>query len=320
MSNQKQDPPFAMQIELSEGCNLRCSFCGLNAIRGKQNNYKFLTVGLAKTIANRIKESGWNPRLEFAMHGEPSANPNMLRILKVFRKRLPKTSMMMTSNGLAFAKDVGLIDKALQHLNVLALDNYQGIKLVPKILKAYRGEHTPIYYPENSEGNPHKRRKLKERLLVVVADIAEASKGTHSTLNNHAGSGGPPNDNATGCKCAKPFREMSIRWDGNVAICCNDWQGVYGCGNVQRSSLGEIWDGVAFRVARRKLYHGQRDFGPCKGCDAVSYRVGLLPDKMGKQELPKVSKAGRAVIKSIAAKQPYTARVARPWDAPKSTE
>jgi MoaA/NifB/PqqE/SkfB family radical SAM enzyme len=317
---EKQDAPFAMQIELSEGCNLRCTFCGLNAIRGKQNNFKFLTVKLAKRIANRIVESGWNPRLEFAMHGEPSANPKMIKILKAFRKRLPKTSMMMTSNGLGFAKDIDLVDESLKYLNVLALDNYDGIKLVPKILKRYDGAYKPIFYPEDSNGNPHSRRTINQHHFVIVADIADATKGTHATLNNHAGSGAPPNENAQGCKCAKPFREMSIRWDGSVAICCNDWQGIYKCGNVSTDSLETIWQGMALQSARRKLYHGMRDFGPCAGCDAISYRVGLLPDKMGKTDLPKPGKADRAVIKAAIAGKPYTELVPRPWHGPESTE
>ena len=29
----KQDAPNAIQIELVEGCNLACSFCGIQAIR-----------------------------------------------------------------------------------------------------------------------------------------------------------------------------------------------------------------------------------------------------------------------------------------------
>jgi len=33
VSNYYQDPPNSIQIELTEGCNLACSFCGIQAIR-----------------------------------------------------------------------------------------------------------------------------------------------------------------------------------------------------------------------------------------------------------------------------------------------
>ena len=50
-----QEPPFCIQFELTEGCNLACSFCGIQGIRdngahgpsnttGKNSKpYKFMT-------------------------------------------------------------------------------------------------------------------------------------------------------------------------------------------------------------------------------------------------------------------------------------
>jgi radical SAM protein with 4Fe4S-binding SPASM domain len=107
---------------------------------------------------------------------------------------------------------------------------------------------------------------------------------------------------------------MSIRWDGSVAICCNDWRGTYKAGNVVEDGLVEVWNSAAMDAARRKLYHGMRDFGPCKGCNATSYRVGLLPDKMGKVDLPKPTPRDRDLINRALAGKPYTVAVLRPWE------
>lgn len=310
----KQHPPWAIQIEFTEGCNLRCDFCGLNAIRGKDNNLKFLTYDNAVAIAERIQEEGWNSRIEFAMHGEPTLNPEGVDIVEAFRKLLPKNHLMMTSNGGGLLRDVSQIDNYLKYLNVLALDWYEGVKIVPKLLEQYQGKR--LYYPQDLKANPHRRRKLDEHDFVIVQDIAKATKGTHSTLNNHAGSGAPPNDNGVGKRCAKPFRELSIRWDGNVAVCCNDWPGVYKCGNVLESSLEQVWNGPALVAARKKLYHGERDFGPCKGCDATSYRVGLLPDALGKETLPRVNARDLLAIEEACAGSPYTKAIPRAWQLP----
>jgi radical SAM protein with 4Fe4S-binding SPASM domain len=311
----RQEPPFALQVELTEGCSLRCSFCGVNGIRGKANDLKFMSVGMAGRIVYLLKHDGWLPRIEFAMHGEPSLSPNMAEILGIFRRRLPRRAhLMMISNGQGFVKDpTSSIDSALEYLNVLALDWYENVQTVPRILERYRGRHTPLYYPQNPDGNPHRRRKPGGHDLVVVQDIAVASKGTHATLNNHAGCGAPKNDSAAGKRCAKPFREMSIRWDGNVAICCNDWTGAYKCGNVLDSTLEEIWNGPALAAARKKLYRGQRTFGPCRGCDALSYRVGLLPDKKGRCVLPPATAEDEDVIGRACSGPPYTTPVLRPW-------
>jgi radical SAM protein with 4Fe4S-binding SPASM domain len=311
-----QRSPFCMQVELTEGCNLRCPFCGLNGIRTKQPDLKFMSVTTADHIVSLLKQDHWTPRIEFAMHGEPSLNPSMIEILHLFRRKLPsRTHLMMTSNGGGFLKETtGTVDAALESLNVLALDCYENVQIVPKVLERYKGQHVPVFYPADKSGNPHRRRKPSEHDFVIVQDISEATRGTHASLNNHAGCGSPKNDKAAGKRCAKPFREISVRWDGSVAICCNDWRGLYKCGNVLEQGLEEIWQGSAFAAARRKLYHGMRDFGPCKGCDALSYRPGLLPDLQGKGSLPRPPEGDLGAIREALAGPPLTAPVLRPWE------
>lgn len=311
-----QAPPFCMQIELCEGCNLRCSFCGLNGIRGKENNPKLLTMLNAKLLANRIVESNWHPRIEFAMHGEPTLNPDAVEIVSIFRKTLGKSvHLMMTSNGGGILKSpTEIVDGLLKNLNVLALDAYEGVSIVPRILQNYKGIHKPVFYPKEQAGNPHRRRKSSEHDFVIVEDISKATKGTHSTLNNHAGCGAPKDDSANGKRCAKPFRELSVRWDGNISVCCNDWRGYYKCGNAFDQSLEAIWQGPEMIAARKKLYHGERDFGPCDGCNALSYRPGLLPDLKGLQSLPQASNKDKAVIANALAGEPYTKPVPRKWE------
>ena len=315
--NERQAPPFCVQIELTEGCNLRCSFCGLNGIRGKDNDFKFMTQDTARTLCRRMRETGdWRPRIEFAMHGEPTAHPELVEMIQLFREELPREChMMMTSNGYGLIKTpTETIDALLHSLNVLALDWYENVKLVPKILATYRGRHKPKRYPADADANPHRRRKPDEHDLVIVQDIQKAEKGTHASINNHCGSGAPKNDHGQGRRCAKPFREMSVRYDGNVAICCNDWRGEYRIGNVVRMPLEQLWNGPAMRAARRKLYHGERDFGPCEGCDALSYRPGLLPDQRGKGTLPRPTELDGRVIASALGRGPLTLPVLRPWE------
>ncbi len=310
----KQPAPFAVQIELSQGCNLGCSFCGINAI-GYQQQHRgldLMTLRTATSIAQQMADNNWCPRVEFAMHGEPTLNPDRAAIVGTFRKLLPKAYLMMTSNGGGLVKHVTQDVDALFNmgLNTLALDDYDGVKLVGHILKNYRGRVAVLHYPQDPMGNPHQRHHGE--MISIIADISQSTKGTHSQLNNHAGSGAALNDRGVGKRCAKPFREMSIRWDGNVAICCNDWPGYYRCGNVVKDGLLPVWHSEAMQAARQMLYRGRREFAPCKGCDALSYRVGFLPDKKGKETLPQPSKQTFEAIDRALARGPYTKPVRKP--------
>lgn len=323
-----QEPPFAVQIEFTEGCNFSCTFCGLQGIRSKPGNYKFMTQETATRIAEEMQRLEWAARVEFAMHGEPSFNPNRDNMVRIFRAALPGNQLMMTSNGSGFVKDaVQQIQAIFDHgLNILALDDYDGANMVPRIRKqidsanqdAHQEQRIGIEahdYPKAGlQYAPHRRWPVTTHQVIYIEDISRAAEGTHATLNNHCGAAFAPNNKGKGRRCAKPFRELSIRWDGSVAICCNDWRGVYKIGNINSTPLDMLWNHPRFNAARRFLYRGQRTFNPCEGCDALSYRVGLLPDQRGKKTLPKPTDNDFALVHQATRGQTLTQIVLRPWE------
>jgi hypothetical protein len=323
----KQEAPFAVQVELSEGCNLRCSFCGINGIRTKERTFKFMTAKTAEAIASQMAAAGWTARVEFAMHGEPTMNPKAAEIVGVFRKYLPKASLLMLSNGGGLVQDS--LDKIMAlfdaGLNTLGLDEYQNVSLVPKILKNLGatngisgglicGDIKCYVYPDEPDGNPHSRQSPKSKRLVHIRPIDANTQGTHAHLNNHAGSGAPKSDAGQGKPCAKPFRELSFRWDGNTAVCCNDWRGELATGSIHKEGLMGIWHGKVMHEARKRLLVGLRDFGPCQGCDARSYRTGLLPDKLGRESMPKPDGKNLAFLRERSKHKPLTKPVKREWE------
>lgn len=276
-----QQPPNSIQIELSVGCNLACSFCGINNVEIPVR--KFMTPDTASRIAANIARTGWRSRIEFALRGEPSLNPNRLDVIRAIRKELPKSSLMMLSNGVGFIKNPVESVRAILDagLNTLCLERYEGINYGQRIASAWlaAGERV-TEYPTDRSGNPHQRFMGKR--VVMVADIAKETQGTHRTPNNHAGYGADPVEYNK--PCARPFREVSISYDGAVKMCCIAWAGEMRCGNAAQTELVEIWNNERFFAVRQKLLRGERDFGLCDGCDQPSFRVGLLPDPAGKKK------------------------------------
>src|ERR1035437_4383269 len=193
----QQEPPFACQIELTEGCPLRCPMCGIQGIRDKPGDYKFMTPAIATKIATDVAKADWHARLEFAMHGEPSISPYRDEIIGIFRAQLPNNQIMMTSNGAGFAKDpakqiAGLFKAGV---NILALDDYQGVPFVPKIREAL-GVGRYVDYPKDGlENSPHRRWPVDTHRVIIIEDINAASSGSHSHIVNHCGAGAPPNNN-----------------------------------------------------------------------------------------------------------------------------
>lgn len=322
MSDYRQDPPNSLQVESVEGCNLRCVFCGLNGIRGKntRDTDRFMTVVTAQRLAAQVKEAGWNPRVEFAMHGEPTLNRDLAKLILAFRLQMPTASIMLTTNGDPLRTDpegfATAVDRLFSHgLNTIALDDYRGMKVAP-LARAYAVDrYLPLFdYPHDPAGNPHHRWSGGARRITILQDIAVADKGTHSYLSNHAGSAAPLNHRGDGKRCALPFREISVRWDGSVALCCNDWTGMFKVGNINERSVWDIWHDPAMYAARKYLLQGKRVFRPCHGCDYITKRNGLLPDRMGHYMLPEPTAEDDALIKRALSGPSYTAPVQRPWE------
>jgi radical SAM protein with 4Fe4S-binding SPASM domain len=321
----RQEGPYAIQIELCEGCNLRCNFCGLQGIRSKEElgkNYKFMEENTLKEIMYGIVVARWNPRIEFAMHGEPTMHPNYIKMIDLARRYAPQLQLMITSNGGGLLRKPGPvanIDELFDAgLNILALDDYVGVGYIPKIRNALKENpiEIPTYeYPADKRGNPHQRHKITDQMLVFLEDVTVTSKGTHSVLTNHAGCGSPALTEPLQQRCAKPFRELSIRWDGNISHCCNDWRGTYKCGNINETTIGKIWNGPAFSAAREVLYAGNRkDIPVCSRCDYKTYRNGLLPDKFGKTKLPDPDEQTMADIAEATEGTPYTEPRITDWE------
>lgn len=316
-----QESPFAIQMEPTEGCNLSCNFCAIASIgmgRVRRGNEKFMDLAIAQSVAQQVKDLGWNPRIEYAMHGEPTLHPNLPDLISPFRGYYT----LVTSNGGGLLQDTVAKVRALfdAGLNTLALDDYETNRMIERFLEnaGHTAGATPFhisFYPDDRTASPHTRSKGHR--VVILKDLTEATAGTHSDVHNSAGDAGLLDARLNTQRCAKPFREISVRWDGNVAICCNDWPGDYKVGNVMDDGLEAIWNHERFQAARNALYHGRRDLIPtCDGCTAKSYRVGLLPDKKGRVDLPMPTFDDSVIIEEAMEGEPFTPRVRRraTWD------
>lgn len=312
-----QEPPNTIQIEPTEGCNRGCSFCGLRGMRKKGTTpHYFMTVETAERIASEIQRVGWNSKVLFAMHGEPTLNPELLRIIEIFRQHLPKAQFSMFTNGKGIADGTFKIkDLKATGINNLMIDLYSEGDDGYKIKDRLDDIHKP--YSILGRGVPLYTGTAKDFRIIFAPPIEGTDTLATHHLCNHCGAAFPPDHAFDGKKCTRPFRELSFRYDGSVSLCCNDFRGQYPIGNIMELSIEEIWQHKRFNAARIMLYAGRRSFTPCFGCNAVSMRVGLLPDYMGKETLPEPSEKVEAFCKSISANNEplcgdnYTQR---PWE------
>lgn len=295
--------PWSVQVELVEGCNRLCSFCGLNAIRTAPGGYRYMSEAIAGKVASEIGALAPRARVEFAMHGEPLQHPHHAELLALFRAFLPNAQMMVTSNGRVLQNRMqqGLDRVFAAGVDFVMLDTYYPERDALRAEAAtLQGITVKDFYTELApQGwSPYANHGRKVQRFVCLMDDIGARNGEHSTrkLHNHSGSNpqGVVIADPLPKTCTKPFRELSITWNGEVRLCCEDWTGAYVCGTAAQRSLGEIWFGPEFEAARAMLQNKRRDFGACRRCDAGSgVRCGLLP------KYPAVTPAVEAIVRKV---------------------
>lgn len=302
----KQCPPFSIQVELTEGCNRGCNFCGLRGMRLKGTKpWYFMTKETATRIADEIARVGWNSRIIFSMHGEPTLNPNWVRIIKLFRSKLPKAVFSVMTNGCNIVHDDAGIDEILRRtqkigLNDLIVDLYTPNDDGHQIKDFCENNNIP--YQILGKGIPlYSSSSKKFRILFNPPIQTDEGASINRHLCNHCGAAAPLDYSYEGKRCARPFRELTFRYDGSVSLCCNDFRGQYPIGNIDERDIDDIWQDKRFQAARILLYAGERGaFVPCNGCNALSHRVGLLPDQLGKEEMPEPNDKIRKFASSVA--------------------
>ena len=71
--------------------------------------------------------------------------------------------------------------------------------------------------------------------------------------------------------CPFVFDKIVILWNGDVCLCCLDFEGEFIFGNVFEQSFKEILWGKKMRRIRRSVVDGKLDF--CKECDLVNKKT-----------------------------------------------
>ncbi len=302
--------PYNIQIELVEGCNRMCHYCGIHGIwkhkRHRQINR--MDWDLAVDIAAEL--GTWfdrGKRIEFAMHGEPTLHSKLNDIVALFRYTNPKAQLQVTSNGLIpLQRGVDYVTALFDAgLNILILDTYIKRDKLVQLAHQCTGIEVVDYYDEaDRHFNPYHYKGPKGQTIVLMDDLAERDRQRPARkVLNHAGNANPAKLAKLGVQplvaplikqCSRPFREIVVHWDGSVPLCCMDWKHefIVGVLNVSEGSLRAIWDKRIFNVARHFLYNKQRVFRPCYKCDYNGgFRLGLLePPEVSEPDLEEVKR------------------------------
>lgn len=249
-----------VEIENINRCNGTCEDCSANALYRPQREPRMLmSVELFKKIIDELHDMEYCGCLRMHSNNEPLLDDRIYGWLKYAREQLPYANIYLYTNATMLTTE--RFEIMMKYLDDLWIDNYTDgdtedwvlLPVVRNILDMYGG------YPA-----------YRNRVTVIVVPKDELRYNKANDAPNYTVNGVKRQKLVMDVGCTFPFRQLSIRPDGRVILCCNDVfsaQGSMGDANVQ--SLKEIWYGEQFRTVRERLLKGRQHNPRCNYCDFV---------------------------------------------------
>lgn len=283
--------PQIIQIQTQYGCNARCIFCPMgredNQIIGQMEDRTFERI-VEEAIRSNVKV------LSPYLQNDPLVDRKLHEKISVIReirgmKPFPKTKIITNGGLLTEDRAYNLINAGLEYIvfSVHGVDKeiYDGIMQGPKFetvtknidrflkIKEELGaknpdievwavltkdveaqlDETKEYW--ESRGIRFKGRQLDNRANPDIIDTSEMA--------------GDETDWKYAYYCTIPFWRAWILWNGDMVLCCVDWERTTVFGNIHKQSIKEIWNSEPYRKYRQRMKNRDLAGTLCENCQGT---------------------------------------------------
>lgn len=238
-----------VEVETINRCNGSCSFCPVNC-HDDPRKQVLMDIELFQSIVQQLEEINYAGRFTTFSNNEPLLDDRIVELNRYAREHLPNARMHLFTNGTLMSLEIfkGLMDV----LDELVIDNYQQeLKLIKPCIDII----------DYCETHP----ELKQKVTIVLRKPNEILTSRGGTAPNRHELIEYGDD-----RCVYPFKQLIIRPTGQVSLCCNDALGKYTLGDLTKESILDVWYGDRFKMVRKCLYNGRKNWGECKYCDTFS--------------------------------------------------
>jgi Radical SAM superfamily/Iron-sulfur cluster-binding domain len=264
--------PEIVQIESTNICNAKCVFCPRDEMHRRQGVMSF---ELFCKIVDECTELGIT-HVRVHNYGEPFIDRRLVEKVRYAKQRGIR-EVGMISNGSLITEQVarGMIEAGLDAINISVDASGKEVfeatrvglkydKVIANIerlvrLRAEAGRRRPkLILSFVRQNNSVDEQAFIEHWKSVADKI-------HITdLHNWAGTLNRESD--VNYPCYRPWLTFTVLWDGRVSLCCADFDGRTVLGDLNTSTIREIWNAEPYRNARRLHLEGG---GPdiCRACD-----------------------------------------------------
>ncbi|MBF0199361.1 MAG: SPASM domain-containing protein [Planctomycetes bacterium] len=264
--------PKVVRVETTNACNAKCIICPHSEMSRPVKN---MDQSLFERVVDECAE---NHCQELHLHnfGEPFIDKKLIsRIQYAVGKGIKKVKIF--SNGSLIKREVAeqLIDSGLSEIKV----SFDGANK-----KEFEEIRHPLKYQEvidNIHGLVEARNAKKSSMKIKVSCVSTSDSDStmeqlgnivdsfsFGKIHNWADQGDGENENKLRKPCSRVWRTFTILSNGDVALCCLDYDGKNLLGHVdEKTSIADIWKSEKYLNVRSIHKKGLFDQIPlCSQC------------------------------------------------------
>lgn len=251
-------------VELSNICNLKCSFCSVD-----KREKRSLTIEEFAYILSSIKK--YTNLIYLHVKGEPFLYKNIEKVFELCK--INKINIKITTNGIYLNKYIDLINKYdnIKQINISLMCENKENNYLNKIFETSNKIKTTIVYRVWLSNKESSNYIIDE----VLKHYNINSKEKNIKLNNHIYLDKDieftwPNESTNEYKegiCYGSRTHIAILSNGEVVPCCLDSEGQLSFGNIFKESLDDILKKDKFIDFNNNMKKGIMKTEICQKCN-----------------------------------------------------
>jgi len=275
-----QFPPV-VRIETTNACNARCTICPHKEMR---RSVQQMDDSLYTRIIDECAE--WRCG-EVHLHnfGEPLLDPRLEEKVRYAKQKgIPKVKIFSNGALLTETRIRGLVDAGLDEIKVsfdgATREEYESIRQPLKFDRVVANVQQCVTL-RNQAGSAMRigvaccsttDREATMQLLEKAVDDFSFGK-----VHNWASEDYATRSKGIRKPCSRVWRTFTILVDGQVSLCCLDYDGQHLLGRIDdKTTIRDVFRGKAYQQLRLQHRHArQAEIGLCSNCTKSFLRPGL---------------------------------------------
>lgn len=246
-------PPLfsAIEIETINRCNGECGFCPVNRRLDPRPAVK-MTDELFTSLIEQLRALEYAGEVYLYSNNEPLLDVRIEAFAERAKTALPNALIFLSTNGLLLTPEK--YTSLIRWIDVFTINNYSDDFTLSPGIKAVM---------ELAQSNPE--WWAKTNVVMRYRREIKTSRGGLAPNKQAA----LPDTIPVGCYF--PDKQLIVRPDGKISLCCNDSLGSVTLGDASTDSLENVWYSDLRAAARLNVMNNRRAFPICRHCDTISH-------------------------------------------------